>query len=64
MSKPNPVRLQKYLGGVDYPAGKEQLIRKAEENGADEQVVDLLRRLPERTYDGPSGVSKALTAMA
>jgi hypothetical protein len=64
MSKPNPVRLQKYLGGVDYPAGKEQLIRKAEENGADEQVVDLLRRLPERTYDGPSGVSKAFTAMA
>jgi hypothetical protein len=64
MSKPNPVRLQKYLGGVDYPAGKEQLIRKAEENGADGQVVDLLRRLPERTYDGPSGVSKALTAMA
>ncbi len=32
----------------------------AEGNGADDQTLEVLRGLPERTYEGPSGVSKQI----
>lgn len=60
MSKTNPIELQKYLSGVDYPAGRDDLVRAAEGNGADDQTLEVLRGLPERTYEGPSGVSKQI----
>ncbi|MEV4147441.1 DUF2795 domain-containing protein [Amycolatopsis sp. NPDC049691] len=60
MSKPNPIELQKYLSGVDYPAQRDDLVRAAERNGADDGTLDVVRNLPDRTYDGPSGVSKEI----
>lgn len=60
MSKANPIEIQKSLSGVDYPAGRDDLVRAAEGNGADERTLDLLRNLPDRTYEGPSGVSKEI----
>ncbi|RSD21330.1 DUF2795 domain-containing protein [Amycolatopsis eburnea] len=60
MSKPNPIELQKYLAGVDYPAQRDDLVRAAERNGADEGTLSVVRGLPDRTYDGPSGVSKEI----
>ncbi len=60
MSKPNPIELQKYLSGVDYPAQRDDLVRAAERNGADSDTLDVVRRLPDRTYEGPSGVSKEI----
>ncbi len=56
----NPIQVQKFLGGVDYPAGKADLIRIAEQEGADEHVRATLARLPERQYDSPVAVSEAL----
>ena len=61
MNKPNPIELQKYLSGVDYPAKRDDLVRAAEKNGADSGTLDVVRRLPDRTYDGPSGVSKEIS---
>ncbi|WP_033262285.1 DUF2795 domain-containing protein [Amycolatopsis vancoresmycina] len=60
MSKPNPIELQKYLSGVDYPANRDDLVRAAEKNGADAGTLDVVRGLPDRTYEGPSGVSKEI----
>ncbi|WP_290051776.1 DUF2795 domain-containing protein [Amycolatopsis solani] len=60
MSKPNPIELQKYLSGVDYPAKRDDLVRAAERNGAGKDVLDTVRKLPDRTYEGPSGVSKEI----
>jgi hypothetical protein len=56
----SPIDIQKALSGMDYPANKEQILQKAEQNGADDQVLEALRRIPDREYDGPSGVSKAV----
>lgn len=41
----NPDDLQQYVGNVDYPASKEDLASKAEQNGAPQQVVDQIRNL-------------------
>ncbi|HTF54776.1 MAG TPA: DUF2795 domain-containing protein [Pseudonocardia sp.] len=58
----NPIQLQKYLREVDYPARKEDLIRHAEQHGADENVLTTLRAIPEREYNGPNAVSEAVGA--
>ena len=59
MAEVNPIQLQKFLGGVDYPASKDDLLKKAEEHGADEEVLQALRDLPDREYDAPTAVTKA-----
>jgi hypothetical protein len=61
MAKVNPVQAQKFLGGVDYPASKEDLVKHAEQQGADENVLDVLRGIPDREYDGPNAVSKEIS---
>lgn len=56
----SPVQVQKFLRGVDYPASKEQLIESAQEEGADEQTLELLGSLPDRQYESPISVSQEL----
>ena len=58
MSKPNPIQMQKFLSGVDYPARRDDLVKLAQEAGADDAVLDHLKALPDREYDGPNAVSK------
>jgi hypothetical protein len=53
-----PVQLQKHLGGLDYPVSKEDLIERAQEEGADEEMMNLLGQLPDREYNSPVAVSK------
>jgi hypothetical protein len=63
MAKVNPIQLQKALKGVNYPAGKNELIEAAKRNGGDQNIADTLGKLPERQYQKPSDVSKALGEM-
>ena len=57
---PNPIHVQKFLGGIDYPAGKEDIVNKAKKGGADKETVDALERIPDQEYKSPAAVSKAL----
>ena len=56
----SPIDIQKALKGMDYPAGKEDIVKHAEQNGGDKEVLDALRKIDGREYDGPSGVSSAV----
>jgi hypothetical protein len=62
--KPNPIEIQKALGGVDYPASAEDLVKNAEQSGADKSVLEVLRKLPQGSYDSPAEVSKAVSDSA
>jgi predicted outer membrane protein len=55
----NPVQVQKFLKGVDYPASKAQLIEKATSMGADENVRASLEQLPDEEFQTPADVSQA-----
>ena len=55
---PNPVQVQKFLGGLDYPVGKQDLLDRARGEGADENVMEALERIPDREYDSPTAVSR------
>jgi hypothetical protein len=41
-----PDQVLRYLGDVDYPAGKEVLVVAAEQAGAPDAVIRSLRALP------------------
>ncbi|MEV4319999.1 DUF2795 domain-containing protein [Actinocrispum sp. NPDC049592] len=56
--KPNPIQVQKFLGGMDYPASKQDVLQCAEQNGAGKDVLESLKKIPDRQYDGPNAVSK------
>jgi len=53
----SPIEIQKALAGMDYPASKDDIVRRAEENGGAEEVIEALNKIPDREYEGPSGVS-------
>jgi hypothetical protein len=57
MATLSPIDVQKALKGMDYPAKRDDIVRRAEENGADGDIVKALQQIPDREYDGPSGVS-------
>lgn len=57
-STPNPVQIQKFLGGLDYPVGKQDVLAKAREKGADEKVLKALESIPDRQYDSPVSISR------
>lgn len=57
---PNPIDVQKTLGGVSYPCSKEDLIAHAKSNGADQDILDGLQKLPDGEISGPDQVQKAV----
>ncbi|WP_222266352.1 DUF2795 domain-containing protein [Modestobacter marinus] len=56
----SPIDIQKALGGIDYPATKEQIVKHAEDHGGGKDVLDALKKIEDREYEGPSGVSAAV----
>ncbi|MEV6843573.1 DUF2795 domain-containing protein [Actinoplanes sp. NPDC051411] len=55
----NPIQLQKYLSGVDYPTDKQTLVKTAKDQGADDDVIQTLESLPFDRYNSPNDVSEA-----
>jgi hypothetical protein len=53
-----PFRVQKYLAGLRYPASRQQVVSRALERGADEQLIGVLRRIPDRWYPSPVALSQ------
>jgi hypothetical protein len=53
-----PFRIQKFLGGLRYPAPKPAVIDHARCRGADARVLDALAMLPERDFESPVEVSR------
>lgn len=58
---PNPIQVQKFLSGIDYPASRDDIVQAAEKNGADDNVLGALRNLPDQDFDAPTAVSEAIS---
>ena len=58
--KANPIEVQKFLEGVDYPTRKAELVREAERQGADATVRSTLERIRDEKFDSPADVSEAI----
>ena len=56
MPNVNPIQLQKYLSGIDYPIDKDTLVEHAQDQGADEDVMSTLRQLPAQKFNSPNDI--------
>ena len=59
---PNPIQVQKFLGGMDYPVSKDTILSTAKDQGAHQEILDALGNIPDRDYDGPNAISHELSA--
>jgi len=60
MATVNPVQVQRFLSGIDYPVRKDALLEAAREHGADDNVISTLERLPDREFNSPNDVSEEI----
>ncbi|HEX4287934.1 MAG TPA: DUF2795 domain-containing protein [Trebonia sp.] len=60
MAQAEFIQVQKALGGISYPATRDQLINHARGANADKDVLGALQRIPDQQYEGPNEVSKAV----
>jgi hypothetical protein len=44
------------IAGADYPAGRDELVEYAQEEGAEAVVIEALSEIPDRAYDTPDAV--------
>ena len=56
----SPIEIEKFLKGMNYPANKGDIIAKARENDASEEVISALEKMPDREYESPADVNRAL----
>ncbi|HEV7928667.1 MAG TPA: DUF2795 domain-containing protein [Nitrosospira sp.] len=60
MAAVNPIQVQKFLGGMNYPAKKDEIVKHAKSKGADDKIMETLEQLPEESFQTPADVSKAI----
>jgi len=56
----SPVDVARYLSGIDFPVTRDELIRHAQRQDADEGVLELLGHLPNRDYGSMADVMKGV----
>ncbi len=56
----SPAIVEKYLAGIHYPSEKKNLVDKAQDNDAPDDVMDLLKKLPDKTYKSPIDITKEI----
>jgi hypothetical protein len=52
--------VEKYLAGMHYPAKKSKLVDNAQNKNAPDDVMDLINKLPEKTYNSPIDITKEI----
>ena len=56
----SPPEIAWYLREVDFPADREDLLRHARRQKADDEVLQLLDRMPNRDYGSMADVMKGM----
>ena len=55
----SPISIQKHLKGIQFPASKQELIETARKNGAPDDVLGMIQRLPQEQYKDAPNVAEA-----
>ena len=56
----SPAIVEKYLAGMHYPAERQKLIDNAQNKEAPGEVMNLLNKLPNKTYKSPIDITKEM----
>ncbi len=57
-TKVSAAQFAQYMKGIDFPADRKKIISVAKANGAPENVMAYMNRLPEREYNYPTDVEQ------
>jgi len=52
--------LNQVLNTLPYPISKDNLVQLAQQYGANDQIVSMLERLPDKTFNSPQEIQGAL----
>jgi len=63
MARANPIEVEKSLKGIDFPAKKQDLLRHAQQRGANQEVLETIENLPEENFNNAADVAKAIGEM-
>ena len=56
----SPAIVEKYLAGMHYPSPRKNLLDCARGKDAPNDVIDLLNKLPSKTYKSPIDITKEI----
>ena len=56
----SPTDVTHHLKGIDFPAGKQDLLKHAKGQGADGGVLDLIDKMPDGKYENMADVMKGV----
>jgi len=59
----DPQMVNQLLNAIPYPIGKTNLIQMAQQIGANNQIISMLQRLPDKTFNSPQDIQKAFESM-
>jgi Tfp pilus assembly protein PilN len=57
-------KISQFLEGIDFPAGRQQIIEYAQNNNAPSDVLDMLEQLPDTVYYSIAGIWEAISKVA
>lgn len=63
MARVNPIEVEKSLKGIDFPAKKQDLLKHAQQKGAEQDVLETIKDLPEKEFHTAADVTKAIGEM-
>ena len=53
--------IQKFIGGIDFPCDKDELVEHARDMGAPKSVLDFMQKFPDKEYGSAIDVSKGVS---
>lgn len=56
----SPANVAHFLKGIDFPAKKADLVKHAQGQNADKEVLEVLKQIPEREYNTMADVMKGV----
>lgn len=56
----SPSNIARFLSGMDFPVKKEDVVKHAKGLKADNEILDVLKQIPEREYGNMADVMKGL----
>jgi len=56
----SPSNILHHLKGIDFPADKNALVERAQKNEADQDILDIIRQMPDTQYQSMADVLKGV----
>ena len=63
MVRVSPAQVEKSIKGIRFPASRQDLMDQAESNNANDDVLNILENIPDKQFNSPVDISKAIGKM-